>query len=640
LKDIQREQESLPKLIPSLQTHQRIGMHGLPSSSTKQAWVTIDFGKRATPERIAIFPARLPADIGAPSPGFPGALEIDLADDAAFTASKPFARWTEPAPQAGEQLPFILFAGNGAAGRYLRVRIASLRLEPRVSGDAYFRLGEIVVLENGCNVALGSPVASSGSTESARRWERRNITDGNFWCIPFEGAEASPTHGFQSAVSRHPVVSGAAWVEVALDAAQPIDQICLVPAHPRDFADSAGFGFPTHFQVIADPGTAREKIVLRELEPVHPAEALPNPGAAPLMIATPGFSARRIRVVCETLWRRGPSSGSDPSEFVFALSELQVLSGGKNLAAGRLARSSNTTAEPGWSPAALTDGYSSRHKLLDWEAWLSGIERSEALRVEAAAIRLELETLRETRQRWTMLAAVAAVAVSALLAAVGMLVLRSKAQRARDELRTRIARDLHDEIGASLSHLAIQSDMARQQLARGELKPERLSGISETARDTLDNMRDIVWLLNPRAGSWRDLSLRMESISRRLLDGVEHSIRIEGSPPDGQPRIQGAREAVAFLKEALTNARRHSGAQHVTVTLEWGATLLLKIKDDGKGFDVDAARMNGGAGLDNLNRRALALGAHLRIESAPGQGSLVELSVPLKNAPAGQNESP
>ena len=75
---------------------------------------------------------------------------------------------------------------------------------------------------------------------------------------------------------------------------------------------------------------------------------------------------------------------ADPEEYLMAMSELQVWREGKNLAAGRPVECSSSSTEPGWTPTALTDGYSSREQLLDWPAWLTGIERAEALRAGAA----------------------------------------------------------------------------------------------------------------------------------------------------------------------------------------------------------------------------------------------------------------
>jgi signal transduction histidine kinase len=630
LKGIQQELESLPKLIPSAQNQQRLGFHGLKADP---AWVMIDFGRTVTPERVVIFSARLTVPAGVPSPGFPAAFQIEIADASDFATSIRIAGWKESDPGAGEHVSFLSFEGNRASGRFLRVRVTGFRDDPSQPGQPYFRLGEIVVLEKGQNVALTRPVTSTAGVVSARAWEPRNVTDGYFWCLPLRGRETSPLNGYQSTVRPQPVASGKTWVEVDLGSAVAIDEVHLVPAHPRGrgYADLPGYGFPTHFRVLADPGTDIEKVIRNENNPPYPAAALPNPGAAQVMFATPGLVARRIRVSCEALARRGPVPVDTrmPDQHLLAMSELQCWREGKNLAAGCAVSASDTTTDAGWSPAALTDGHSSRHELLSWTEWLDGLAKSEALQAEARLIRAELQRLAETSARRKLTIAIASAIAIALIAAAVLLIQRTKARRQQDTLRTRIARDLHDEIGASLSHLAMQGDLARQQLQRAELSPDRLEKISASARETLDQMRDIIWLLAPKEGDWQELSHRMEAIARRLLEGVAHQITHHGKPPEGCPAIEYTRDILAFLKEALTNARKHAHATHVGVDFDWSGPLVITIEDNGQGFDMTEAQNRGGSGLDNLQARATAMKATCEIQSTVGKGTVVRLATPL-----------
>jgi len=628
LKGIQQELESLPKLIPSAQTQQRLGFHGLKADP---AWVMIDFGRTVTPDRVVIFPARLTVPAGVPSPGFPAAFQIEIADASDFATSIRLVGWKEPEPGAGEHVSFLSFEGNRASGRFLRVRVTGFRDDPSQPDQPYFRLGEIVVLEKGQNAALTRPVTSTAAVAIARAWSTRNLTDGYFWCLPLRGRETSPMNGHQSAVSKQPFVGGKTWVEVDLGAAVAIDEVHLVPAHPRgrSYADLPGYGFPTHFQVLAYAGTDREKVIRDENKPSYPAAALPNPGAAQVMFDTHGLVARRIRISCEALGRRGTVLREDSEENLLAMSELQCWREGKNLAAGCPVSASDTTTEAGWSPAALTDGYSSRHELLSWAAWLDGLAKSEALQAEARLIRAELQRLAETSARRKLTIAIASAITITLIAAAVLLIQRKKSRQQQDTLRTRIARDLHDEIGASLSHLAMQGDLARQQLQRAELTPDRLEKISASARETLDQMRDIIWLLAPKEGDWQELSHRMEAIARRLLEGVAHQITHHGQPPEGRPAIEYTRDILAFLKEALTNARKHAHATEVRVRFDWSGPLVITIEDDGQGFDLTAAQNRGGSGLDNLQARAAAMNATCEIQSTVGKGTVVRLAAPL-----------
>jgi signal transduction histidine kinase len=396
--------------------------------------------------------------------------------------------------------------------------------------------------------------------------------------------------------------------------------------------DQPGFGFPTHFRVLADAGSENEQEVLVELEPCWPAHALPNPGAAPIMIATPGLQARRIRVTCEALWASISSSGRTPKEFLLAMGELQVWHEGKNLALDRPVECASRANMPLWTPNALTDGYSSRESLIDWESWLSGIERAKQLQAELVQVQLSIQVRHEVLRLRMLWAAIGAAGIASLLGLTGILWFRSGAQRIQEELRACIARDLHDEIGASLSELAIQSDLARQQLLRGDLLPKRLEAISAGARQTLDQIRDVIWLLTPKkASNWRELSNRMQSIAKRMLEDIKHEVVIQGDPPQGGPSIEFSKNVLTFLKEVLTNARRHSQAEFIRVDFRWVNGLTLSIEDNGRGFELDTARNTSGTGLLNLEQRAVILKGSLNIQSHPGNGTKISLSIPLPN---------
>jgi signal transduction histidine kinase len=255
------------------------------------------------------------------------------------------------------------------------------------------------------------------------------------------------------------------------------------------------------------------------------------------------------------------------------------------------------------------------------------------LRLQADEIRRKI-AVREKEEAAAFGKRAAVIAGGTIILAGAVIALqRRRSKRQQEALRERIARDLHDEIGASLSHLAMQGDLARQQLDRAELTSDRLQNLSDSARETLDQMRDIVWLLSPKAGGdWNELSLRLEAITKRLLEGAGHELRVEGNPPAGKPAIEQARDLVAFLKESLTNARRHGRPSMIKVTLEWGAALLLRIEDDGKGFDEKVASSSSGIGLRHLRERADAMGAKLDLDSCPGTGTRIELRMPFRNS--------
>ena len=613
LREITGTLASLPSLIPSEQTHGQIGLYGVPQDPNA---IVIDLGHEATPDEVILFPARLPTLVAGVdgSNGFPPGLEVEIADEETFSRPIRLGHWVEASSESGTTLPFLRIPGNGASGRYLKVSVFGSRVRSTGRGN-FFTLGEIVVLEKGTNTALHRPVTPTDSIENAPRWQASNLTDGYLWCLPLQGRTESASNGYHSLIEKAGTTPPK-WVKVDLGEEYPIDEIHLIAAHPRDFADTAGFGFPPRFRVTGRSASGTEVVLFDS-----GAAPFPNPGAAAVMIPGNGALIRHLRVEANELWQR-------TADYIFALAELQVWSGGVNVALGKPVTTADSTVTGLWSPAALTDGYSSRTQLLSWTEWLDAISERERLQKRADELSVLIEREREQSiRRWLVGAGLVSFLVA--LGAV-LIVLRQRRHSAREQeaLKARIAGDLHDELGASLSHIALQSDLARDRIAANDPVAARLASLSEAARETLDHMRDMVWLLAPVAGTWGDLESRLAAITTRLLDGVGHKFVVEGDHPSGSPAIESAREIVLFLKESLTNAQKHAAPDRIEVSLIWSARILtLKIEDDGKGFDP--ASPSRGRGLLNYETRARALNGTVKIDTAPGKGTSVTLDIPL-----------
>ena len=202
-----------------------------------------------------------------------------------------------------------------------------------------------------------------------------------------------------------------------------------------------------------------------------------------------------------------------------------------------------------------------------------------------------------------------------------------------ERLRTRIAADLHDEMGSELAAIGMSASMLgqRDQLPADDRR--RLAGVAESAQKVADAMRDIVWYVNPEKDNITALGERLQILARRLFgeDGV--TVHNGWRNDDAELPMATRRELHLICREALTNARRHANASHVELRLEREAEgLRVRIIDDGQGFDPSAAA--DGNGLGNMARRAAAIGASLAIDSQPGQGTqvVVTLTHPRRGA--------
>lgn len=222
-----------------------------------------------------------------------------------------------------------------------------------------------------------------------------------------------------------------------------------------------------------------------------------------------------------------------------------------------------------------------------------------------------------------------------LAALVGYAARRRKFARllGRERIRTRIAADLHDDIGATLTQVTLAAEIARQRVAEGSLADvdQLLSSTAESARAAVEAMRDIVWAVNPRRDRLGELVTRMRRFAGELTEAAGMQLRFTAADvdPDLPAGPDLRREMYLVFKEALNNAVKHSGGARVDVSVRLsGAELLLRVADDGRGFA--AAGRGDGHGLATLGQRASSLGGKLSIESEPGRGTTVVLSVPYQ----------
>ncbi len=211
-----------------------------------------------------------------------------------------------------------------------------------------------------------------------------------------------------------------------------------------------------------------------------------------------------------------------------------------------------------------------------------------------------------------------------------------------ERVRTRIATDLHDDIGASLSRMAILSEVVKQQTASGDGKHSAplLNEIAESARGLVDSMGDIVWSIDPRRDDLQSVVRRIRQFASDVLEakGIDWQLQV---PPEVESlKLNPEQRQHLFLifKEGINNVARHSQnarSAALSIRLE-GRQLIGEIKDDGCGFlpkDPAAERSKGlgGNGLPNMLERAGQLGGRLEIVSAPGAGTTLTLRMPAGN---------
>ncbi|MFN8352826.1 MAG: 7TM diverse intracellular signaling domain-containing protein [Spirosomataceae bacterium] len=200
-----------------------------------------------------------------------------------------------------------------------------------------------------------------------------------------------------------------------------------------------------------------------------------------------------------------------------------------------------------------------------------------------------------------------------------------------ERIRINIARDLHDDLGSTVSSIAILSQFAESQLKQNPTQiPELLNRLSQNAQKMQETMQDIVWTNQPEHDTLSDLSARMRRFGGELLEskGILFSLDIADSLLDSKLPPHTQYDFFMIFKEAVNNAAKYSCAGHVNASI-WldNQTIRLRINDDGIGFDLNAH--SDGNGLRNMTKRAEQIGGTLHINTQPDTGTQILLAIPI-----------
>lgn len=216
---------------------------------------------------------------------------------------------------------------------------------------------------------------------------------------------------------------------------------------------------------------------------------------------------------------------------------------------------------------------------------------------------------------------------------------RMKAETALAEERARIARDLHDEIGANLTHISILSTLASEAATGPETSRQHNREVASCARETIQAFDEILWSVNPRNDTLPSLChylcRRVEEMLAPACMG--HRFHLQDPMPDLPLPPNSRHQVLLAVKETLHNILKHAKAKQVQLRCELDdqGRLRIEIQDDGCGFDPTAAvsipGQRRGMGLEDLRHRLTVLGGECHIESKPGEGTRVTFLLPLRS---------
>ncbi|UHG93949.1 tetratricopeptide repeat-containing sensor histidine kinase [Spirosoma oryzicola] len=218
------------------------------------------------------------------------------------------------------------------------------------------------------------------------------------------------------------------------------------------------------------------------------------------------------------------------------------------------------------------------------------------------------------------------------VAASAWLLNRSKLRRLEEAqtLRKQIAHDLHDEVGSTLSSISLLSGMVNGLIAqnRPEQVERAIQKINTDARQILESIDEIIWTINPGNDSLHRIALRLQEYAQPLMEskGIEFRFTVDASLDQFPVPMEVRRNLYLIGKEAINNLIKYSQATQAVLRFEYqNEQLKILIEDNGKGFEPDPSSQR--TGQTSMHQRAQAIGGHLAVQSAPGQGTRLQLVV-------------
>ena len=200
-----------------------------------------------------------------------------------------------------------------------------------------------------------------------------------------------------------------------------------------------------------------------------------------------------------------------------------------------------------------------------------------------------------------------------------------KNQLAIEQLKTKIATDLHDNVGAGLTEISILSEVATQKMAgNAEKNSKEIKNISNISRELVDSMSDIVWVVNPQRDSLYDLIIKLKDSYNEFLNTVGISFKVKNidKTNDVHLPMDYKQNLLMMFKEAINNAIKHSNCKKITLEANVRNDVIeLILTDDGIG--IDEFNHKSGNGITNMENRAKKLGGRMKLRSEREEGTKV-----------------
>lgn len=280
-------------------------------------------------------------------------------------------------------------------------------------------------------------------------------------------------------------------------------------------------------------------------------------------------------------------------------------------------------AKPDWLPARIVGGLGTP----PWNNWPYAMLTEPALRPILVPF---------WQTTWFQIAMLVMFGLLVLLCLwlVTQLMLQSKAQRLLQLQRSRIARDIHDDLGARLTQLVLLGEFAQSELPVQSETRVQIDRICVQARELAHAMDEVVWAVSSRRDTLPDFAAYVCKYAQLFLNDtpIRCWLDVEPELPPAPFDLAIRRNLLLAVKEAISNAAKHSGATELFLRIHLrGGQLSVVVQDNGGGFDPNQ-NTGGRNGLINMAQRMEEVGGLFKADSAPGMGCRVEFNLPLTHA--------
>ncbi|TAE75893.1 MAG: hypothetical protein EAZ84_08495 [Verrucomicrobia bacterium] len=583
---------------------------GRIDASAGDPWIALDLGRELALGDVFLVPAQRQA--GDPLDLFPHRFTLEAATREDFSdARRIFTTGRTPFPSPAG-FP-VRLPGDQLPARHIRL---ILEEGHHCGMTGVCALSEIFAFSGFDCVSLGAKVTASQSVDIPGMWEPPFLVDGRTPLGHWEGGLWTLSRGHCLDVpADHQETE---WV-IDLGKAHKLDRLVLFPYALPELSGPGVVPPRLRVEIADNPEFKNATTIASNGE-----RDLPVDLTTPVILHTRPHAGRHLRIVSERAWRLG-------NRHLQSLGEIEVWAGSQNLAADLPVMARNGGLEH--PVQELTDGSTGGKQILPINAWLNQLADRAKIERELAELDGRGASMAAKSELNTTWGAAIALGLTFLIPVAIVERRRLISRTQLDKLRKRIASDLHDDIGSNLGSISIIARSAKRDLERLHGADEITSDLGEVetiARESSLAMRDIVWLLERRQDTIGDLVQRMRDCAARLLRETEYSLLCQSSKTAAKLTLDAKRHLFLFYKEALHNVVKHARATKVTVRLyDVRDRLLLEVSDNGIGLPRREGEQV--TAVKKLSDRARVLDGELHVESTPGAGTTLRLSVKRAN---------